>query len=471
MRKSIAALSLSMVCLVGCHQSSSPGDGQQAHVAQSEKQVLLDLVQRQYLWNHTVPSPGNLDAHATLPGLLDYLTAPARAQGKDKIGWTRLEKKATGPASASLAAGSVQAMGLGAGMDTRGSGVFITYILPGSGSHTAGLGRGDELLAAALTAPELHLPSSAVQALLASGNWQTLLEGNPGDVRHLRVRKAGTGVVQDLSVTFSWFSYDLVPGASAPVVLQAGVGHKVGYVLLGEFADPAEDQLRAVMAHFQQAGVTDLVLDLRYNGGGDLKTAVLLCNLLRGLAAPGAVLCKFKGNPSVPDEISRFQALPEAIQPVKIAVIATGRTASASEMVVNVLQPYYHQNLAIVGGRTFGKPVAQSGLPLPNSQWLLWLTTHRVLNAQDHGDYWKGLPDRGFLGASCAAEDDLAHALGNPGEASLAAALRWIEHGTSQNGPIPMPAPGAQASADQGLTAGAPLSLPPGINPNIPGLY
>jgi C-terminal processing protease CtpA/Prc len=132
-----------------------------------------------------------------------------------------------------------------------------------------------------------------------SGDWKALFVGKSGSVRHVRVKKAGTGAVRDLAVTLAPYTYDLVSGATAPVVFQAGPDHKVGYVRLMEFRPEADDQLRSVMRHFQQAGVTDFILDLRYNGGGDLKTAELLCNLLRGTAAAPLTL-PAGNNPNLP---------------------------------------------------------------------------------------------------------------------------------------------------------------------------
>jgi len=454
-----------MLCWVGCHNSSGSGHGQGTLPVNGEKKALLDLVQRQFLWNTTVPAQVDVDAHATLPDLLEHLTAPARAMGKEQSGWSRLEKAKT---SSSLSAGPGQGTGWGAIMELQGTKVFIKHAMPGSGSHRAGLGRGDEVLAAGLTAQALGQPSSSVQALLASGDFLNVFVGKAGSVRHVRVKKAGTGLVRDLAVTFDNFTYDLVPGASRPSIFQAGPNHKVGYLQLLEFQPAAEDQLRAAMRHFQQAGVTDFVLDLRYNGGGDLQTAELLCNLLRGTAAnPGAVMAKLKGNANVQDQLIHFSVVPEAIHPVRIAIITTANSASASETLVNALQPYYRQNLAIVGARTYGKPVAQEHVKLPHSDWVLVLTKYRVLNAQDHGDFWKGLPDAGFLGSSCAADDDLTHALGDPTEASLHAALGWIRNGTSPNGPIPQAGSTAAAVA----ATRTPLALPAGSNPNIPGLY
>jgi hypothetical protein len=142
-------------------------------------------------------------------------------------------------------------------------------------------------------------------------------------------------------------------------------------------------------------------------------------------------------------------------------------------MLVNALLPYFRGNLALVGSRTHGKPVGMEPLPVPGARtWGVLLVTLHVRNAAGVGDYFQGLPDRHFAGSSCAAEDDLRHAPGDPAEASTAAALRWIVDGTSALGPI-QPAPAAARLAT-GVPAGPDSGSWPrtqGPVHDLPGLF
>ncbi len=191
------------------------------------------------------------------------------------------------------------------------------------------------------------------------------------------------------------------------------------------------------METFRNTNVTDLIVDLRYNGGGDYETLIVLSNLLRADSSPREVMFQEKRNAKHADVLRYFQAEPAAIHPRKIAFILTGDSASASEAVVNVLLPYYHRNLAIVGERTAGKPVGCSNQSIPNSNLQLTMVETRLLNANGQGDYFKGLPYPHFPGSTVKAEDDLDHAPGDPAEACTAAALRWIQDGSAPHGPIP----------------------------------
>jgi len=113
-----------------------------------------------------------------------------------------------------------------------------------------------------------------------------------------------------------------------------------------------------------------------------------------------------------------------------------------------------------VGGRTFGKPVGLLGFPLAGSDRILHLTSFKVLNALGHGDYFKGLPDAGFTGASCLAPDGLRFPLGHPSEACLEAALRWIVNGEAAWGPIPEPRWPDQELAEEGAQRFRSLASP-----------
>ena len=100
-------------------------------------------------------------------------------------------------------------------------------------------------------------------------------------------------------------------------------------------------------------------------------------------------------------------------------VIASRGTASASELVTNGMIP--HVNVAIVGDRTFGKPVGQIGLEFCDK--ILRPTAFRLANADGDGDYFDGLP------VDCPAADDLSVAIGADSDPNMVAALGYLDTG------------------------------------------
>jgi hypothetical protein len=183
--------------------------------------------------------------------------------------------------------------------------------------------------------------------------------------------------------------------------------------------------------------VADVVVDLRYNGGGLLSTGEILADLLGGGLA-GQTMHQLTNAPSKAslDATAPFEAQPQAVTPGRIAFVTTGASASASELVPNALEPY--RSVALVGSRSYGKPVGQRLFEIPGCSSLLALVSFQLRNAQGDGDYFDGLPDAAgaFSGPLCQAEDDLLHAPGDPAEASTAAALSWLETGTCPSPPV-----------------------------------
>ena len=125
------------------------------------------------------------------------------------------------------------------------------------------------------------------------------------------------------------------------------------------------------------------------------------------------------------DVVRRFRPQPQSVAPVRIAFVTTGLTASASEIVINSLSPW--AEVAIVGDDTLGKPVGQSAFDLSGCELRLRLIAFQFNNADGQGEYYDGLA--GTLPFACRADDDLAHAPGDPAEASTAEALAWLGSG------------------------------------------
>jgi len=175
---------------------------------------------------------------------------------------------------------------------------------------------------------------------------------------------------------------------------------------------------------FEAAGVTALVVDLRYNGGGLVLTAQRLADLIAGFIAAGQVQSQtlYNSGKSSLDTTTLFQQRPESLPLLQqVVFITTGSSASASELVVNALGP--HTVVRLVGTTTFGKPVGQNALSYCGGDRLLRAVTFETVNSLGEGQYYDG------LAVDCPAPDDLERPLGDPLEASLASALSLIESG------------------------------------------
>lgn len=448
--KPVPFLVLGLLALpsTGCWNRSSssqafPDTGLQDPETSSEplKADVLNLTRAHYLYQGHLPAEVNLQDHPTAHKLLDFLTSKARAENLDR-NWSSLMPKAL--VMDFYTGGAVLGFGIRFALDggDQAPRVRIAAVEPGSPAQAAGLVRGAHVLGIAASQGELGWPSAnPVDPANTQALTRLLAFPQRGATAWFRVVLPGDATRRDLPLQASAFRTDPVPGAHAPRILDAGQGRKVGYLAFNDFITPAVQGLRSAFAAFKTAGVTDLVLDLRYNGGGDLNVVPVLANLLHPQGGPGEVMYRQAWNPKNADldHAVTFSPEPHAFRPRKLAVITTAQTASASEAVINLLQPIYRQDLAVVGGRTHGKPVGGNLFLTNSNDWLLSLITFRVLNGQGEGNYYRGLPDAAFRGVGIAAKDDLDHPLGDQTEASLAAALGWILRGETGT---PMPGPG-----------------------------
>jgi carboxyl-terminal processing protease len=179
--------------------------------------------------------------------------------------------------------------------------------------------------------------------------------------------------------------------------------------------------LLTAFADFTAQGVTDVIIDLRYNGGGLVSVAEFTASLLAGPSNVNNVLSMSLFNRANSDmnETSRFTSESNSIDLDSILFITTGASASASELVINSLEPYI--DVALIGNDTFGKPVGQVANDFCDQR--LRAVAFETVNAKGEGRYFDGLP------VDCPAEDDLAHAIGDSNEASTAAAIAYVTTG------------------------------------------
>jgi carboxyl-terminal processing protease len=199
-------------------------------------------------------------------------------------------------------------------------------------------------------------------------------------------------------------------------------GRKVGYLFFRNFVKPSSDALNDAFAAMKEAGVTELVLDLRYNGGGLVDVATHLGSLIGGALTEGQVFAEFRHNDRNTryDETLRFGHVVSALTLSRVVVIATRSSASASELVINGLRPF--MPVVVIGDRTYGKPVGQYGFNFCDK--VLAPVAFSLVNADGQGDFFDG------ISADCAAPDDIEHDLGAADEGSLAEALHYIRTGT-----------------------------------------
>ena len=372
-----------------------------------------------YLFPDTLPASLSTAPYATVQAYIDALTATARSQGKDRF-FTYITSIAE--ENAFFASGATA--GFGIRLLYQGNRVFIMEAFEGAPALAAGIDRGTELLAIGTTEANLVTVSSIIAAQGAAGVTDALGPSTAGTARVLRVTDAsGT---RNLTVTKGNFNIDPLSSRYGVKVIDNGGGQRVGYINMRTFISTADNQLRTAFADFRAQGITNFVIDFRYNGGGLVSTAEVMGDLLGGNRFSSDVfsVTRFRASKSSNNETRRFQPGSQSVSPVKIAFISTNATASASELVMAAFIPFLRTNTALIGTNSFGKPVGQIAIDQAACDDRIRVVAFAKENAAGQGDYYGGLA--GTFQASCAAADDITRPLGDPQETSLRTALDFI---------------------------------------------
>lgn len=149
--------------------------------------------------------------------------------------------------------------------------------------------------------------------------------------------------------------------------------NKIGYIALTVFGRDTGDELNAALDRLQKQGARALVLDLRDNGGGYLEAAVAVSSKF----IPSGPIVSVESRAS---NITTLDADDTAINPVPLAVLVNGYTASASEITSGAIQD--SSVGTIIGTKTFGKGVVQTIIPLPDGS-AIKVTTARYLTPRN----------------------------------------------------------------------------------------
>jgi carboxyl-terminal processing protease len=395
------------LALAGCGGSSNSGNSgggllpvfEPCSIA-AQNRSLHQVMQEYYLWYREMPTvdPVRFASPEILLEALRFLPV-------DRFSYL------TTVAEEEALFGASQFVGLGFRTAIIAGRLFASDVFEGGPADAGGLMRGSELLAINTipVAELLETPDGLSDALgPAEVGYELVIRfQNPGD--------------EAIAATFVK-NVVTIPPVTAVRIFEVN-GKPAGHLVLRNFVQPGIAALDAAFAELRAAGVTQLVIDLRYNGGGLVRVMEHLANLLGSRIAPGAVFASYRHNDkqAARDESFLFRATPlaAALDLERVVFITAPGTASASEMLINGMAPVV--STATVGRQTFGKPVGQLGFQF--CERVLRPVSFRVVNGLGQGDYFDGIP------ADCPAGDTLAVPFGTEGEASFDAAVFWLQQG------------------------------------------
>ncbi|TDP00657.1 C-terminal processing protease CtpA/Prc [Flavobacterium sp. 245] len=274
---------------------------------------------------------------------------------------------------------------------------YVRYIIPNSDASTKEIKRGD-------------LFTAVNGTKLTVSNYQSLLLAPDSYTLNFADYNGSSFVLNGKSVALTKTVLEENPILINKVI--ASDGHKIGYIMYNGFYADYDVKLNQAFGELKEQGITDLVLDLRYNGGGSVRTSTRLASMITGqfngkIFSKQQYNLKLMATMTTEDLESLNQRFVSNIDGTDLKslnlstvyIITTSNTASASELVINGLKPYI--NVVQIGETTTGKnvgsftvydsPTFTKSRVNPNHKYAMQPLVFKITNASDFGDYTQGL--------------------------------------------------------------------------------
>jgi carboxyl-terminal processing protease len=202
--------------------------------------------------------------------------------------------------------------------------------------------------------------------------------------------------------------------------LKSGI---TGHLVFDQFISPSNDELKTAFAYFSQNNIKDIIVDLRYNGGGDLSVLQNMASYLAGAAKVNTTFLTltFNDKYSYYNTKYKFKTVATPLSLSRVVVITTRSTASASEDFINGLKPLLP--VVTIGDTTNGKPVGMIGIQF-RTNYMFWPISFSLVNSANEGEFYNGFVPGKYV------TDDISHDWNDRNEACLKESIYYLEHGT-----------------------------------------
>ena len=352
---------------------------------QAEKDFLYRLFTTEYLWYDEVSSNVDYSTFDTPQALIDGVRVP-QDKWSFMITWEEYENSANQKTA-------------GFGFRYKDDFRILQVLINAPAYHQ--LYRGDQIL-------EIN-GETVTQENLAKASQNLNVESTFTVLR--------SGVDTNVSITPREYTFKVTMGKIL-------ANTTVGYLRYDSFTSTSVNEFETEFTKFKENNITDLIVDLRYNGGGSVDVAsALLDNITNQYSGKRQAYLDWNENyKSENSTISFGEVEPNDLDMKRVIFLVTNNSASASELVISALKPYLGDtNIVTIGEATHGKPVGMAGRDYGNN--IYYLIDFYVKNNAGKITPLDGIP------ATCAAEDDLTHLMGDPDETMLKTALNYLDTG------------------------------------------
>ncbi|MFD2203362.1 S41 family peptidase [Shivajiella indica] len=413
LRLNIWGILLAIVLIFpACNPESD--DVEPIKVQNAVQKAIFDSMKEWYYWTSEIPDDVDLSGSLSNEDLLEKL----RYAPLDRPGWTYLTTRAQFEAAFTGQVSGVHGFRLA--LDENEN-LFVASVLPNGPAGRDGWQRGWEFI---------EINGRSISSYRNSnGSYSFDLGPNTVGVQNTFKLKLPDGTETTRTIAKESFQANSVIFED---VFEAN-GKKVGYWVYESFRatsglTPVRSQeVENSFNFFISEGIDELIIDLRYNGGGSVDVAAQVLNYLVPQSASNSpsFVYRYNGNKIENNRTINFSKI-GSLNLSRVVFITSRSSASSSELIINSLSPY--MEVVLIGANTYGKPVGQ----FPLSQFNRTLrendvevvpVTFSIANANGRADYFDGLEANFLVG------DDFTKNWGDPEEARLAAALNFISTG------------------------------------------
>ncbi len=395
--------------LLSCNKKDDPTPNPQSDVV---KDAIYSSMEEWYYWNQELPPLPNVADFSTNEEFLEAL----KFKPLDRFSYLTTQEDFN-----NAFVGRNAGHGFGFAFDANER-LFLTFVFDEAPAGVDGWKRGWEIL-------EVN-GKPILDYKLPSGGYDFKLGAADPGITNSFTFKLPDGTVTIRTNTKAEYQSNSVLYKSVIELTDK----KVGYWVYNSFKATAglsptrSKEVEESFDYFQSEGISDLIIDLRYNGGGSVAVAEQISNYLIQTSNNGRLMYTNKLNYLKPnlENSTNFKKIGN-LGITKLIFITSRGSASASELIINSLDPYF--DITLVGDNTFGKPVGSFPLSsytptLKSNNVELVPITFATANALGKADYFDGFPADFLVG------DTPQFNWGDSQDLRLTAALQVLENGT-----------------------------------------
>jgi len=430
MFKNIALIAFLGLALFSCKEATNNGisnvislDPNLCNIQNEKNQALWGYLNEWYLWNESLDQSTDPDSFDSLQALLDDV------KGNNPIDrWSGVKETEQ---IQNYENGIILSFGFTAFLHEPTSELMVAQVYKQSDAFEIGLRRGDRIL---------EVNDISISLAITEGRFQNGEIWGAGADNTLITSRLQTGEIWGADadgtlITIKWQTPEgevFMDAMQKRLIEINTVVHRqvyetetanVGYLVFDTFSPPAEHELNSVFEYFLQQNVEQIIVDLRYNGGGSSRLSSQLATQIAGSNVQGNIFSRHFLNALHSNQnfetLFSLNGATNYLELDQVIFLTTQYTASASEMLINGLEPYI--DVKLVGSQTHGKPAGFIGAQLCDQT--VFAVNIEVANADNFGDYYQG------LAVDCAADDTVKTDWGKLNDPLLKEALYLLDKG------------------------------------------